>query len=367
MKPPDTRPEVTFLIRQSVPGDEEGMIDCIRDEYGDTYFKRDFYDAKYLRGEAESGHITFLVAEVIYGKKEGTPEDEAIALSSGVIVGELSGEKAGKLPVEIAGMMILKEFYQEESMCEIATQIIRKKYRGHGLAMDFFEYGMQVLLSRNYSAAYCLPVVFHDVTQRLLQRLGLVATGFVLNVFDMKKITHSYQNGRNQKHSQGIQIRAVGKRDAGVLYIPAEHAEFVRKIYERLGVNHHIVTEIPKRQKLFKSVIEYKQDRIQSSLEIRIHRVGADLLERLLEIQQNYPLKGRQTANIFLNINDCGAIRAYEKLTQTGYFFTGLKPLCSTREYMVLHNPGEVRICFEDYVVSEEFAEILKYIAGQEN
>lgn len=323
---------LTITLREARPGDEEGMIACIRDEYGDTYFKRGFYHPDQMRKEAESGHITFLVAQT----------------------------RAG----EIAGMLILKEFAPKESMCEIASQIFRKKYRGYGLAMPFFEYGMEILLSRNYSAAYCLPVVFHDTTQRLLYRLGLRATGFVLNVFDMAHITHSYANGRNGKHSQGIQIRAVGKRDAGTVYLPGEHRDFCRQIYESLGVTYHMAEgngdhgkDLPPVSDLF-----WLQDGLQSSLEIRIHRAGLDLAERMTTLQERFPLQGKQTANVFLSISDKNAVWAYRTLVDMGYFFTGLKPLCSDREYMVLHHPGEVKIFFEDYVVSGEFREVLHYI-----
>jgi hypothetical protein len=63
-----------------------------------------------------------------------------------------------------------------------------------------------------------------------------------------------------------------------------------------------------------------------------------------------------------LNCNDPGAVWAYETLQNMGYFFTGLKPLCSEREYMVLHHEGEVEIYFEDYWVSGEFANLIRYV-----
>lgn len=335
--------KLTVTLREYRPGDEEGMIACIRDEYGNTYFKRDFYNPDYLKKEAISGHITFLVAQ--------------------------TGEK------ETAGMLILKEFAPEESMCEIASLIFRKKYRGYGLALPFFEYGMEILLSRDYSAAYCLPVLFHDITQRLLYRLKLRVTGFVLNVFDMANITHSYQNGRNTKHSQGLQIRAVGKQAVGTVYVPKQHQDFCRKIYESLGVTYCMAEESEavlekanSRERLpAVSDLSYRQDELQSSLEIRIYRIGLDLWERIAALHEKFPLKGKQTANIFLNISDKNAIWAYRVLTDMGYFFTGLKPLCSEKEYMVLHQPGEVEIYFEDYVVSKEFAEMLRLIKGYMN
>lgn len=355
---------ITVRLRQFRAGDENGMITCIRDEYGETYFKSGFYDPEYLRKEAEEGIITFLIAE--------TDED-------GII-----------------GMMILKEFYPKESMCEIASQIFRKRYRGYGLAMPFFEYGMELLLSRDYSAAFCLPVLFHDVTQCLLYRLGMRATGLVMNVFDMDHITHSYNNGRNRKHSQGIQIRAVGKKDAGILYLPEEHYVFCQDIYEALGVVYTMAeaqiritsegenggeanagaamirtasdganedeAKSPMVELPTYTEMEYVNDDLQHSLSVDIRRVGKDLRKRITRLYTRHPLRGRQTAVIFLNCNDPGAVWAYEILQEMGYFFTGLKPLCSEREYMVLHHAGEVEIYFEDYWVSGEFANLIRYI-----
>ncbi|MBD5475819.1 MAG: hypothetical protein HDR17_07540 [Lachnospiraceae bacterium] len=335
---------ITVHLRLFRSGDENGMIACIRDEYGDTYFKTGFYDPEYLRREAEEGIITFLIAE--------TDED-------GII-----------------GMMILKEFYPKESMCEIASQIFRKKYRGYGLAMPFFEYGMKLLLSRNYSAAFCLTVLFHDVTQRLLYRLGMRATGLVMNVFDVDHIIHSYNNGRNRKHSQGIQIRAVGKRDAGVVYLPEEHYAFCRDIYASLGAVFTIATADIRRipdgedreaqdrtgQLPVYTEMEYVNDDLQHSLTIDIRRAGRDLDKRITKLHTRYPLQGKQTAVVYINCNDPGAVWAYEVLQEMGYFFTGLKPLCSEREYIVMHHEGEVQIYFEDYWVSGEFANLIGYV-----
>lgn len=321
-------------LREYRQGDEGGMIACIRDEYGETYFKRGFYRSEYIKKQAEEGNITFLVAQTMSG--------------------------------EIAGMLILKQFYPEEAMCEIASQIFRKKYRGWGLAMPFFEYGMEILLSRSYSAAYCLPVTFHPITQVLLYRLGLRAAGFVLNVFDMEKIIHSYQNGRNTKHSQAVQIMPLGKKDAGMLYIPRKHQAFCRAVYESAKAAYQFAPEketccvqekIPE-----KSNISYINDEVQSSLEIRIYRAGRDLKQRIEAIHARFPLQGKQTANIFLNCSDPCAVWAYECLENMGYFFTGLKPLCSEKEYIILHNPGETVIYFEDYAVSDEFASLLYYV-----
>lgn len=324
--------KLTVILREYRPGDEEGMIACIRDEYGETYFKTDFYRPEYLRKEAGGGQYRFLVA----------------------------GTKAG----EIAGMMLLKGAAWEKGMCEIASQIFRKKYRSYGLAMPFFEYGMEILLAGEYCAACCLPVLFHDTTQRLLYRLGLRATGFMLNCFDMERITHSYQNGRNTKHSMGIQIRAVNRRDAGTVYVPDEHRAFCGSIYESLGAVYRMPEESGYGGEFPAPAcsLSYAQNDVQSSLEIRVDRVGMDLQKQLGNLHQKYPLTGKETANLFLNINDRGAVWAYDILKGMGYFFAGLKPLCGDREYMVMHHAGEVLMWPEDYVLTEEFKGLAEYI-----
>ena len=197
-----------------------------------------------------------------------------------------------------------------------------------------------------------------------------------MNVFDMDHITHSYNNGRNRKHSQGIQIRAVGKRDAGVVYLPEEHYVFCRDIYASLGAVFTIaaadIRRIPDSEDCEAqdrtgqlpvcTEMEYVNDDLQHSLTIDIRRAGRDLAERITKLHTRYPLRGKKTAVIFINCNDPGAVWAYEVLQEMGYFFTGLKPLCSEREYIVMHHEGEVQIYFEDYWVSGEFANLIGYV-----
>lgn len=332
-----------FKLRLCRFGEEGELCACIREEYKETYFKREFYLPEQIRKEMESGKITFLVAEALIEGEE---------------------REGSKTTGEIAGMMILKRFDPEENMCEVASQIFKKGYRGYGLAMPFFEYGVEILEARHFSAACCLPVMFHDITQRLLYRLDFRATGLILNVFHMGRIVHSYERDRNKKHSQGIQIKMQEKKDAGVLYLPAEHQKFCGEIYDTLGAAYQMAEDAVRGKENMPDTchVSYTQNEVQCSMTICLHRIGADLMQRVGEFHRRYPLTGMQTANIFLNINDANAVWAYRKLVRQGYFFTGLKPLCARQEYMVLHHAGEVEICFEDYTASAEFRKLINYI-----
>lgn len=347
------RLEISFRTLED--RDTDGVIACIRDEYGDTYFKRDFYNPKFIREEHREGIITFLVA-----------------------VTDLD---------EVAGIMILKKFYPYESMIEIATQIFKKKYRGYGLAEHMFDYGMKLLQEMPCSAVYSLPVTFHGISQRLLRMRGLIGCGFIFSVFDMEKIQQSYGKRRNLKHSQGIQILAKDKTDAGTLYIPQEQRGFTGWLYKKLGVRFRLADAegdvgygdgssgsgnagnragscepgYVENQDISCQVMK-TIDWVQSSAAITIYKTGDGLKAYLESVLEEYGSLPRFTLNVFLNVNDPGAVAAYYLLKEKGFFFAGYKPLCSENEYMVMHNPLEVPIIFKDYVLTEEFRDLIQYM-----
>lgn len=328
---------MTVAMRTYKPGDEEGMIACIREEYGETYINPDFYEPEYLQKEAGNGKFTFLAAQTDAG--------------------------------EIAGMLVLEELGKESALCEIESLFIRKKYRGYGLAGPLLRYGTELAGSRGcrYAAACCFPVLFHPVTQRLLCQSGFRATGLLLNVLDAAEIIHSFRKGKQSKYSLGYQILPIGKRNAGTLYVPARHRAFTESIYRGLSMKFQIAgkgesgrADMPPVSDLYSL-----SDRRQKSLEIWIRHTGADLPARLEEIHAGCPLTGKRTANVFLNINERWAVWAYGKLEAHHYFFTGFRPMGNAGEYMILHHAGEVGCFFEDFVVSSEFAEIRGYVRKQ--
>lgn len=320
--------KISVKFRKFKPNEAELLINFIKDEYGETYFKRDFYNSEYLKHESESGHITFLVAE----------------LDSG----------------EVIGMLALKRFLPQEKMCEIASEIFLKKYRGFKMAYPFFQYSLKKIHEmKDVSAIYCLPVVFHDISQKLMERIKLEPCGFIFGAFLMSKIQHSYDFDENIKHPQGVMIRKLGKKDTGKIYLPKEHTEFAKNIYDSLGVKYEIETEAEKL--IGKSEIIFTNDEIQCNCKVEVRSAGADLMEQLEKIHAQFTAHC-QTFNVFLNISDPKSISAYKELTKIGYFFAGFQPLCSEREIMILHNPQKLTINFQTLTLTPKFRIICDYI-----
>lgn len=325
--------ELRVIVREYRCGDEKGIIECIWDEYGSTYAKEEWYSEAAIMENAAKGRDIFLVAQLLDGEIAGTTA--------------LTGTEG-----------------KARTAYEIAAQVVKKKYRGYGIAQRIFEYGLKLLEDKNAAAVYSQPVLFHDITQRLLCGLGLNAVGILPNMFDLEVLHHSYDNGRNTKMALGIQVKAGSGQDAGRLYLPDRHKEFCRERYEELGAAYEIMDGAAKNcgEMPVDSRISYYYDKKHEYLEIGISKIGADFDRQLELLLRTYPLKGRNTANVFLNSNDRYAVSAYGKLCEKGFFFKGIKPLCGDGEYIIMHHAGEVPFYLEDLKLNREFRKIADYI-----
>ena len=316
-----------ICLREFREEDAPALVECIRDEYGATYLKQDFYDPANLVLEHRTGHFLFLLAEA-----------------------------AG----EIAAVLGLKFPSARETMCEWITGIVLKKYRRYGIMKLLFAQALQEMLRRkDISAGYGFSVTYHDISQRSMGALGFHPSGFLLSVLLTQ--THSFQLDANRKHHHVIIVRKVCQEDAGKLHVPARHEAIVREIYQNLGVGIEVDAKMV--PLVGNSVYREEQDSGQLSCTIWVDESGIDLEERVRAIESRYdePL---QTYNVFLNISDAKAVAAYECLCGMGYFFAGLRPICCDHEIMVLHKGGDVLPDFSSLVLTEEAARLRDYVRG---
>ena len=312
--------EATIVLRDFVPQDANGVAACIREEYGTSYFRPDYYDADYLVRECAYGRTHFFVAEC-------------------------SGTVAGIL-----------ELMQHGRFATISTGIVRKAYRGGGLMQKLFRMAVERAgTMRGIEALCCRGVAYHDITQRRLEELGFVPAALLLSEF-LTEGTHSYEKDANRKHPHVLLIRSlVQDTPARTLYVPSVHHQEAETVYGALKRAVRLVHEdCPLRGT---SEIRIEQDAGQYACTIYIDRAGADVAVRVAEIQQQYRDE-LQTFNVFLNMNDVSAVAAYEELRAMGYFFTGFFPICDTEEHMVLHNPVCVALHWDSFVLTPAAARL---------
>ena len=321
----------TFLLRKFEPGDEKGIIQCIKDEYGATYFKRDFYDEEWLSNNAIGDKYLFFVAET---------------------------------DNEIVGMTVLTLFTDSEIYIEPASQIIRKAYRRYRLADKFVDYIFSVAEELKPNCLLVHAVTFHKITQSLCEARGMIPTGFRLGTFLTKSIFNSYEIRDCEKYSEGILVKAVNKKDAGIIYLPTEVSAFGKKIYDRLGVCYEIRNSGKADDCIIsdKTQLVINYDDLQKNVLVTIRKIGNDLADKIKELIDSFEKAEPWTMQVTLSISTPYIFFAYAELKKLGLFFSGLKPLCSDIEQMYMQWTGDVKLNMDQYILTSSFDEIRKDI-----
>ena len=319
---------ILVRFREFQPKDAESIVNLIRDEYSDKYHTPELYDKDIIIQRYREGKIIFHVAELTTG--------------------------------EIIACLNMKRSLPQEKCYSMGTGIVLKAYRKYHIFEPLIKYVMeQIRKLQGASAIHALLVMYHEITQHSIDRLGLKPCGFIFSMVLADKFTHSFKKDDNLKYHFILTACKVSKTDVGTLYLPAEHENISSKIYDSFGVEFEI--KIGGADLSGKSVVNVEDSPIHQNCSIYIDSAGADLLERIKEIESKYQ-QPFQTFNVFLNINDEKAIAAYEVLKGLGYFFAGFKPLAGEHELMIMHNPKIVSIHFDSLLAIEHFAFLKDYV-----
>ena len=329
--------EKVFTLRPFVYGDEASVIECVREEYGDTYYRREYYDADLLRKEVDSGKLLLFLA---------CCKDE------------------------VCGFQSLIRYTPEETRIEAASQIFKKAYRGYGLPFELVRYTYEIARSCHPSCIYASTVVFHNITQGMCERVGMVPVAFNLGSHLTSAMHNSYTLGDSEKYAQAILILPVDKTDAGRVYIHGDIAKKAAAIYEDLGVAADIRTSPEGTDEAEGTVagessIAVSVNEREQSISITVKSIGADLPDRIREVKDSHSGK-YWTIQLILPIDTPGAIRAYEDLCDEGFYFVGLRPLCSETEQIYLQYTGNVYFDFEDFRLTERFERLLGMIKEEQ-
>lgn len=315
----------TFLLRPFRCGDEDSVIGCVREEYGDTYYRREYYDKELLKEMTKSGRLLLF-----------------LACCGG----------------ELCGIQSLIPYAPGETRLEAASQIFRKAYRGYGLPYELVKYTYEIAGSLHPSCIYASTVVFHSITQKMCEDIGMVPVAFNFGSHLTSKMNNSFMLGSSEKYAQAILIMPVDKRDAGNIYIHSDIEETVGRLYRKLGVNYNIINKADAEYDEEFTDLTVSFNEREESISVLIKTIGRDLLRRLKEILSGHTGK-YWTTQLILPVDRPCAISAYEELSKEGFFFTGIRALCSDTEQIYMQYTGEVYFNFEEYVLTDSFKELL--------
>jgi len=323
--------EKEFLLRLFRPGDEEEVLKCVEEEYGDTYYRREYYDRDLLLKQTGSGKLLLF-----------------LACCDG----------------ELCGIQSIISHSPGETRLEAASQIFKKAYRGYGLPYELVKYTYEAAKSLKPSCIYASTVIFHNITQKMCEDAGMKAVAFNFGSHLTSGMHNSYSLGKSEKYGQAILILPVAKQDAGNVYIHPEIENPVKRLYRELGVNANIISRtsdaLPP-EGTGKTLLDLSINEREQSISIKVKKIGKDLMEVIKDIKDSHSKK-YWTIQLILPVDEECALSAYEKLRKEGFFFTGLRPLCSSQEEIFMQYTGDVLFCFEEFSLTDEFKLLLNEI-----
>ena len=319
-----------IIFRPFCPGDGESFRRCIEDFYGDGYPYKEYLEEDFLLEKCASGKMLVLC---------GVVEE-----------GEIVSTSAVRLEDDFQGSALLM------------LRVVKEAYRGMGVGKVQEERLLEMAERRDGFASLYADVMTHDsVSQGSLARRGFVHCGIRLMLYRNAVMVSQLALAQDGKMSQAVMCRRGNVDDVGMLYCHSEHAEEVCRIYQRLGVSCEIETGemLPVRDR---TVMSWKEEPLHHSSICRIRQVGRDFSDILKQGMAKKCCQEDGTVLCYLNIRDQAAVYAYRKLHQMGFFFTGLKPLQTSEEYMLLAYIGKQKIPYGEIHLYGEGEELLAYI-----
>ncbi|MBQ7584029.1 MAG: hypothetical protein IJT24_05405, partial [Lachnospiraceae bacterium] len=134
----------------------------------------------------------------------------------------------------------------------------------------------------------------------------------------------------------------------------------VEKIYRNLGVSFNIISEADDSgETRAETELGIRVNEREQSISIKIKTIGADLIQRIREVKASHSGK-YWTIQLILPVDDKHALSAYEELVGEGFYFTGVRALCSGTEQIYMQYTGEVYFCFDEFKLTDGFRLLLK-------
>ncbi len=292
-------------IRMAKAREAHELVKLLRKQHGDLHPNRKYYDEMYIADAIRDGRLAFVICE--------TPSGDCV----GMICADAESEFAGCL-----------------LFCLLT---VLPAYRGHALGDHMQRFLNEALDDTKYDCLYAHCLTLDTVSQNTKKRYGYHPTGLLLNRYYFDRRAENVAGLElTLRRSHLVMCKPMAKRDAGMIYPPAEVRDAVYGVYDALGVAYALPGQMPDApEKSAARVREYARHRY---LELFIQGTGDDIEKIIRRYFSPDMLAGGWSFTAFVDMRRAGCARAYDILKERGFFYTGLQPLTGEGEYMILHN-----------------------------
>jgi hypothetical protein len=281
-----------YTVRRLRAEDAEGVVDCVRRVYGDSYIiHTELYHPEEIVALNEAGRLVSVVA-----------------LDDG---GEIVGHYALERPdpsfriAESGEAMVLPQ-HQHHHLLEKMRLLLEEEAGRLGLTGIFGR-----------------TVTNHLFSQKMVERFGERPCGVSLG-----RTPRTFRNMRealSQRMSVVFYFKYLGTVDAVRIHVPSRHHEMCRQIYEQFQVQLDLATSqsVPESGDF---VVDHHAELKRANILVR--RVGKDTVHQVCTVHREL-CRGQQVEVVYLELplTEPGTPEACQALESEGFFFSGVAPL----------------------------------------
>ncbi|MCL1940338.1 MAG: GNAT family N-acetyltransferase [Synergistaceae bacterium] len=259
---------------------------------------------------------------------------------------------------EVAGHYGLSFSDDYRGMPEWASVVVRRPFRGRHIFDQMLSHGIEAAKNMGMRAIMTQPTAYHTATQKIAIRQGFIATGMLFQYVNSDMVSEYNTDGR--RLDLAIAVKLLRGDTAKAVYLPEEHAPFLRGLYDRLGAEREYPE--PFFNPALDTNLKHEISGIVKSGRIVVTRSGGDFEKELDQVTRTMRRNKVEMAELLISLMDPAAPFAYEKAKGAGYFFTGLIPGGEDCDYIVMQNLFGGEADAGAITATGEYEELLNYI-----
>ena len=316
-----------FTIRKINADEFEIMeaIQCFYDEYGFTYSFDHLYNVEYFKKAISSQRF----------------ESFLIANQHGQVAGHQSFCHNPLFP----------------GMWELASCVIRHKYRKSGIANMLTTDALQRAKAAAARALLVFPSAYHVGTQHIGASRGFVGTGIMPNYIQSNLATELNEKGT--RLHLGVATYMFKKSEPIIIYPPATHQEFFDDRFRALDIEMDFGEPLEPREADTWMVVEVGNFLKASFLTAL--SVGRDFDELLTGQMRKSMLKRMELVVLLINLRDPACNHAFKSALEHGFHFMGGILGAEGVDYMIMQNFMGIPIMYETVKTKGDYTDIMHY------
>lgn len=321
---------LVFTLEHTKMEDSIMVAQCMYDEFGYSYpYPRVYCPEKFMEA-IKVGDVYSLVSRASNGEAAG---HLALVFNS---------DQQGMAEM---GMGVVKMKYRKCSVLNALTSEIIKTARE--------KYSLNAMIAR--------PVLHHTITQHMCNKTNMIPCMFSLCCYQFDtKINNSYDR-------RGVSCGILPFNDFGngeTIHIPKKVLPIADWIYPKIGLQKKY--DIRNGGFSKKASYRHSVNLSQRHADIYVDSMDSQWEYRLKSLLQSFKVRHVESAEMFINMSNRSAIAVYNVAVKYGFFCTGILPMCTNGDYLVLNSMLNCVINYDKIQTIEPFTSLLALVRAQD-